>query len=97
MTNFWKNKIVTVTGGNGFLGKHLIRKLKKNNCKKIYSVDHKEYDLINEKNVIKMYNDQKPDIVFHLAARVGGIEVNSRNPGKFFYENAIMNLILYTK
>ena len=39
-----------------------------------------------------MYKDQKPDIVFHLAATVGGISINQRNPGKFFYENAIMNL-----
>ena len=39
-----------------------------------------------------MYKDQKPDIVFHLAATVGGIGVNQQNPGKFFYENAVMNL-----
>lgn len=95
MSNFWKNKTVTVTGGNGFLGKHLIKKLKINNCKKIYTVDHKTYDLIKEKDVIKMYKVQKPDIVFHLAASVGGIEVNSVNPGKFFYENAMMNLLVF--
>jgi GDP-L-fucose synthase len=95
MSNFWKNKTVTVTGGNGFLGKHLIKKLKKNNCKKIYTVNHKTYDLIKEKDVIKMYKVQKPDIVFHLAASVGGIEVNSINPGKFFYENAMMNLLVF--
>jgi GDP-L-fucose synthase len=95
MSYFWKNKTVTVTGGNGFLGKHLIEKLKKKNCKKIYSVDHKIFDLIKEKDVIKMYKIQKPDIVFHLAACVGGIEINSTNPGKFFYQNAMMNLLVF--
>ena len=92
MSDFWKNKNVTVTGGNGFLGKHLIKLLKNKNPGKISIVHHKEYDLVNNSDVVKMYKDQKPDIVFHLAATVGGIGVNEKNPGKFFYENAIMNL-----
>ena len=92
MSDFWKNKNVSVTGGKGFLGKHLIKLLAKKKPKKISIVDHKDYDLVNNNSVVKMYKDQKPDIVFHLAATVGGIGVNQKNPGKFFYENAIMNL-----
>ena len=92
MTNFWKNKRISVTGGEGFLGGHLIRLLNKKNPKEISIVRHSEYDLVNGDDVKRMYKDQKPDVVFHLAATVGGIGVNQRNPGKFFYENAVMNL-----
>ena len=92
MSDFWKNKNVSVTGGNGFLGKHLIRLLSQKNPKKISIVDHKDYDLVNNNDVIRFYKDQKPNLVFHLAATVGGIDVNQRNPGKFFYDNAMMNL-----
>lgn len=92
MSTFWKNKNVSITGGNGFLGKHLNKALQLKNPKKISIVDHKDYDLVDNNSVVKMYKDQKPDIVFHLAATVGGIGVNQKNPGKFFYENAIMNL-----
>ena len=92
MSDFWENKNVSVTGGNGFLGKHLIRLLSQKNPKKISIVDHKDYDLVNNNDVIRFYKDQKPNLVFHLAATVGGIGVNQRNPGKFFYDNAIMNL-----
>ena len=92
MTNFLNNKKISITGGEGFLGGHLIKLLEKKNPKKISIVRHSEYDLVNGNDVKKMYKDQDPDVVFHLAATVGGIGVNQRNPGKFFYENAVMNL-----
>ena len=92
MTNFWEKKNVSVTGGEGFLGGHLVRLLEKKNPKKISIAKHADYDLVNNDDVKRMYDDQKPDIVFHLAATVGGIGINKENPGKFFYENAMMNL-----
>ena len=87
MSDFWKNKNNTVTGGNGFLGKHLIKLLKNKNPGKISIVHHKEYDLVNNSDVVKMYKDQKPDIVFHLAATVGGIGNKRKKSWQIFYEN----------
>jgi len=92
MSKFWEKKQVCITGGEGFLGRHLVRLLEKRNPKKISIAKHADYDLVNNDDVKRMYDDQKPDIVFHLAATVGGIGINKENPGKFFYENAMMNL-----
>ena len=79
------NKRISITGGEGFLGSYVIKSLKKKNCKNISIVSHKEFDLVNANDVKRMYLTQKPDIVFHLAAAVGGIEINQKNPGKFFF------------
>ncbi len=92
--NFWEEKRVTVTGGKGFLGKHLVRKLKEKGCKDIMIADLPEYDLREKESILKMYEEQNPDIVIHLAAVVGGIGANRENPGKFFYDNAIMGIQL---
>ena len=92
MSNFLENKNISITGGDGFLGQYVKKVLKKRNYKNISIVEHKKYNLVNNSEVKKMYKDQKPDVVFHLAAAVGGIEINQKNPGKFFYENAMINL-----
>ena len=92
MSNFWKNKNISITGGHGFLGKYLKKKLEQRNCNNISLVEREKYNLVINKDVKRMYDDLKPDIVFHLAAVVGGIEINQKNPGKFFYENAMINL-----
>jgi GDP-L-fucose synthase len=96
---FWAGRRITVTGGKGFLGTHLIRKLKEKGCQDVMIADLTEYDLRNKEDILKMYYEQKPDIVIHLAAVVGGIGANRENPGKFFYDNAIMGtqLIEYAR
>jgi len=92
--DFWGKRRVTVTGGKGFLGTHLVKKLKERGCKRIEIADLPEYDLREKEDIIRMYDEQKPDIVIHLAAVVGGIGANRENPGKFFYDNAIMGIEL---
>jgi len=92
--NFWEDKLVTITGGKGFLGNYIIEKLKHRNCKKINIADLPEFNLTTLADIQKMYNEQQPDIVIHLAAVVGGIGANMENPGRFFYENAIMGIQL---
>jgi GDP-L-fucose synthase len=90
MSNQLRTKKITVTGGAGFLGKHLIAKLKERGCKDIFIPHIEEYDLVDMQAVKQLYKDAKPDIVIHLAAAVGGIGANRENPGKFFYNNLMM-------
>jgi GDP-L-fucose synthase len=91
--NFWQNKKVTVTGGAGFLGSHLVPKLQQKGVK-VFVPLSKNYDLRRPEAIRKMFNKFLPDIVIHLAAVVGGIGANQKNPGKFFYDNAIMGIQL---
>src|SRR5437773_4570472 len=88
---FWKGKRVTVTGGRGFLGRHVVDLLEPLSAE-IFTFSSSEYDLTRQSDVARMYADQRPDLVIHLAARVGGIGANRANPGSFFYENAIMGI-----
>lgn len=83
-------KRIVVTGGSGFLGRHVLEKLKGRGCKHIFVPRSTEYDLRIEKDIQKMLNDYKPEIIIHLAAVVGGIGANKDNPGKFFYDNLMM-------
>jgi GDP-L-fucose synthase len=90
-----KKKRITVTGGKGFLGKVLVNKLvSERHCGKISVADLPEYDLRTLAGIEKMFAEQKPDIIIHLAAVVGGIGANKENPGRFFYDNAIMGIQL---
>ena len=86
----FKNKRITITGGKGFLGSHLIKNLENRGCRKIAIADLPEYNLINLTDVRQMYERTQPDIVIHLAAKVGGIGFNQEKPAELFYDNLIM-------
>jgi GDP-L-fucose synthase len=91
---FWDKKRVLVTGGAGFLGSFVVEKLVERGCKDIFVPRSKDYDLVEMDAIRRLYQDSKPDIVIHLAARVGGIGANRANPGKFFYDNLMMGVQL---
>lgn len=85
---------VCVTGGAGFLGTHLIEKLKAHGAKDIFVPTYPQYDLVREADILRMLNDAKPDVIIHLAAKVGGIGANREKPGEFFYDNLMMGVQL---
>jgi len=84
-------KRITITGGAGFLGKYVVRKLEERGCRNIFVPRSRDHNLVANEAVKKLYRDAKPDIVIHLAALVGGIGANSKNPGRFFYDNLVMD------
>ena len=85
-----KQKRITVTGGKGFLGGHLLKKLKDRGCNNIIIADLPEYNLTDIIDIRRMYEETKPQIVIHLAAKVGGIGFNQEKPAELFYDNLIM-------
>ena len=94
MTESWlRGKRVTVTGGRGFLGTPVVRQLRETGAI-ISTFSSSEYDLTKQGNVASMYANLQPEVLIHLAARVGGIGANRANPGSFFYANAIMGIEL---
>jgi GDP-L-fucose synthase len=92
--NFWSQRRVVVTGGAGFLGSRVVEKLRERGCKDVTIPRSKDYDLRDRDAVVRLYRQAHPNIVIHLAAVVGGIGANRANPGRFFYDNAIMGIQL---
>lgn len=93
--SYWDGRTVMVTGGTGFLGSHLIEELQSRSDSVDVFVPHSdEYDLRQRANIRRAFTDSGVDIVIHLAATVGGIGANRRNPGRYFYDNAIMGIEL---
>jgi len=89
-----QDKRICITGGKGFLGTHLVKKFKDKGYKNIFVADLPDYDLRELEDVKRMYAEIKPDIVVHLAARVGGIGANREHPAEFFYDNLTMGVFL---
>lgn len=90
--SFWEKRRVVLSGGNGFLGSFVVEKLRAAGCGFISAPHSREYDLREKADALRLYKDAKPDIFIHLAAVVGGIGANRANPGRFFYDNAMMGL-----
>jgi len=94
MTTFWPSRRVMVTGGGGFLGSAVVERLRSSGAGEVFSVRSHDYDLRTRDGIERALADARPDLVIHLAAVVGGIGANRENPGRFFYENAIMGVEL---
>ena len=88
-----EGKRIVITGGNGFLGSHVCDLLLKKNISPII-IRSNYYDLTQEDSVKRMYDQIKPDVVIHLAAVVGGIGINQKKPGSFYYKNLMMGALL---
>jgi len=91
---FFGDRRVVVTGGAGFLGSYVVEGLQRRRCKTILVPKIEDYDLVDMKDIVRMYEDMQPDIVIHLAAVVGGIGANREHPGEFFYKNLMMGVQL---
>jgi GDP-L-fucose synthase len=92
--SFLSGRTVVVTGGAGFLGRPVCAALSDFGPAKVLVPRSASYDLRDRDAVRRLFAQARPDVVVHLAAVVGGIEANRRNPGRFFYDNAIMGLQL---
>jgi GDP-L-fucose synthase len=80
---------VLVTGGGGFLGSHLVERLERDGHD-VFVARRRDYDLTREGDTAALFADARPEIVFHLAAEVGGIGANRASPGRYWYANTIM-------
>lgn len=85
---------ILVTGGAGFLGQAVCEQLPRLAPASIFVPRKRDYDLTEQSQVRRLLEEHRPDVIIHLAAVVGGIGANRENPGRFFYENAVMGIML---
>jgi GDP-L-fucose synthase len=91
---FWENKRVCVTGGAGFLGSFVLEALNIRGATNIFVPHIEEYDLVDPRDIQRVLDRSKPDIIIHLAALAGGIGANRARPADFFYINLMMGVQL---
>jgi len=89
---YWDTRRVLVTGGAGFLGGAVVEKLRTRGCREVIVPRSREYNLVEGEAVRRLYREEHPDLVIHLAARVGGIGANRDNPARFLYENLMIGV-----
>ena len=89
---YWKGKRVLVSGGGGFLGSFVVRRLQELSPAQIFAPRSRDYDLRETESVRRVLADTRPDIIIHMAARVGGIGANQAHPAEFFYDNLRMGV-----
>src|ERR1035437_1072678 len=87
-------KRICITGGCGCLGSFVVEELQRRGCRDIFIPLIQDYDLTTTAAIERLFADARPEVLFHLAAKVGGIGANRRNPGQFFYDNAAMGIHL---
>jgi GDP-L-fucose synthase len=92
--SFWKGRRVVVTGGAGFLGSFVLDRLRPLGAEVVVPRSA-TYDLVDRAATARLLADARPDLVIHLAARVGGIGANQQNPGRFMFENLMMGAHLF--
>lgn len=92
--NFFANRRFCVTGGAGFLGSVVCRKLRERGAKEIFVPLIEKYNLVEKDSIQQMLADSQPDVIIHLAAQVGGIGANRAHPAEFFYNNLMMGVQL---
>lgn len=91
---FWVDKHVMVTGGAGFLGSRVVAKLQERGCRSVFVPRSRDYDLREKDDIQRAIKDAAPDVIIHLAARVGGIGANRAHPAEYFYDNLMMGVQL---
>lgn len=89
-TEFWNQRRVLVTGGGGFLGSHLVDRLRQLEPAEIIVPRKREYDLTRLEDLQRLLRESRPDLILHLAALAGGIGANQARPAEFFYQNLLM-------
>jgi GDP-L-fucose synthase len=92
--NFFQDRRFCVTGGAGFLGSVVCRKLKERGARDIFVPLIEKYNLVESESIRQMLTDSSPDVIIHLAAQVGGIGANREHPAEFFYNNLMMGVQL---
>lgn len=91
---YWRHKRVCVTGGAGFLGSYVLERLAERGAENVFVPKIEDYNLVNPEDIRRMLRDARPDIILHLAARVGGIGANRLHPAEFLYDNLMMGVQL---